>query len=131
MVTITTVPWLVPDLKLYNKGWNCFRPPISSCAPSLLLRKKTSFLLLPMAILLTRLLLELVLESLLCPESFRNTFPIDKHLLLIVLPDFPLLINMLFLHKSPLERLPMLFRPPITSIPPLPILSLYRPSEMS
>src|SRR3979490_1213527 len=67
--------------------------PNSACIPSPLLRRKTSSPLLPMVTLHVILPPNLVLEGLPSPGFFENSSPIDKFLLLVVIPSSLPLIN--------------------------------------
>ncbi|KAG6330123.1 hypothetical protein ID866_8966 [Astraeus odoratus] len=70
-----------------------------------------------MAFQLVTLPQSLVLASLLYSGSFRTSFQIVQFLLLVILPSSPLLISTVSFYKLPLERFPMQFRLPHTSIP--------------
>src|SRR3979490_3218238 len=104
--------------------------PNPTCIPSPLLRRKTSSLLLPMVTLHIILPPNLVLAGLPSPGSLDNSSPIDKFLLLVVIPSSLPLINDQSSPKSPLGRLPMLFRSPNTLTPSSPTQSAHKQSEM-
>src|ERR1700692_1966705 len=56
----------------------------------------------------------------------QTSFPTISHLVLVVLPSSLPPLNVLSLHKSPQERLPMLSRLQGTSIPSSPTLSPHK-----
>ena len=74
--------------------------------------------------------LTLVLASLLSPGYSKISFPIDKHLILVVLPSSLPLLLAPSSHRSPLGRLQMLSRLPGTLTPSSPTQSPPRQSEM-
>src|SRR3979490_26029 len=72
----------------------------------------------------------LVLEGLPSLGSFYNSSPINKFLLLVIIPSSLPLINNQSSPKLPLGRLPMLFRSPNTLTPSSPTQSAHKQSEM-
>src|SRR3979490_759623 len=74
---------------------------------------------------------KLVLAGLPSPGSFDNSSPINKFLLLIIIPSSLPLINDQSSPKSPLGRLLMLFRSPNTLTPSSPTQSAHKQSKMS
>jgi hypothetical protein len=123
-------PYIKAESNPFNQGQHCQDPYNPACTPSPLLRRKISSPLLPMVSPHVILPPELVLASLLCLESFRNSFLTSRFLLLVILPNSPPLINDQSSPKSPLGRLPMLSRPPNTLTPSFPIPSPHKQLEM-
>src|SRR6267154_5844398 len=126
MVAIEIVSQQPLQLKLFKHCQPTQYFSILPCALSPLLRRKTSFLKPAMVNPLVKLLPLWVLASLQLSGSSKTSFPTISHLILVVLPSSLPPLNVLSLHKSPQERLPMLSRPQSISIPSSPTLSPHK-----
>ena len=104
-------------LKLFNQGQHCQNFIILQCTPPPLLRRKTSSFWPPMAIPLALLPPDLASASPQYPEHSETSISISITPLGVVLPSFLLPLKEQFLLKSPLARLPILWRPSTISTP--------------
>ena len=126
---MVTLSFMRTQIKVFNPLQHVQNFTTLQCTPLPLFKKKTFFPWLLMVIPLTLLPQDLASASPQYPGLSELSIPTSPAPLEVVLPSFPLEINMLFYYKLLLAELPMLLRSSNTSIQLSPTQSPQKQSE--